>query len=160
MQRNKPALYLGTTTIITIIHKQQVQRQPLLLLCRLQLPAQLEPKSIPQRKCLTYLGIFLMIDLPIDLQQLILLSRIMLEKAQDEFWDDVFVLEAERRELIRLFFLEPVQPEYAAAVATGIQSIMAIDRDIMALGKLKRLDLAQILQTMDQGKKAVKAYTS
>ena len=101
-----------------------------------------------------------MIDLPIDLQQLILLSRIMLEKAQEEFWDDVFVLEAERRELIRLLFLEPVQPEYAAAVATGIQSIMAIDRDIMALGELKRLDLAQILQTMDQGKKAVKAYTS
>jgi hypothetical protein len=30
----------------------------------------------------------------------------------------------------------------------------------MALGALKRLELAQILQTMDQGKKAVKAYTS
>jgi hypothetical protein len=101
-----------------------------------------------------------MIDLPIDLQQLILLSRIMQEKAQDELWDDVFVLEAERRELIRLFFLEPVQQEYTTAVAAGIQSIMAIDRDIMALGELKRLDLAQILQTMDQGKKAVKAYTS
>jgi len=101
-----------------------------------------------------------MIDLPIDLQQLILLSRIMQEKAQDELWDDVFVLEAERRELIRLFFLEPVQQECTTAVAAGIQSIMAIDRDIMALGELKRLDLAQILQTMDQGKKAVKAYTS
>ena len=101
-----------------------------------------------------------MIDLPIDLQQLILLSRIMQEKARDELWDDVFVLEAERRELIRLFFLEPVQQEYTTAVAAGIQSIMAIDRDIMALGELKRLDLAQILQTMDQGKKAVKAYTS
>jgi len=84
----------------------------------------------------------------------------MQERARDELWDDVFVLEAERRELIRRFFLEPVQPEYTTAVAAGIQSIMAIDRDIMALGELKRLDLAQILQTMDQGKKAVKAYTS
>jgi hypothetical protein len=35
-----------------------------------------------------------------------------------------------------------------------------MDRDIMALGALKRFDLAQALQTMDQGKKAVKAYTS
>jgi hypothetical protein len=84
----------------------------------------------------------------------------MLEKAQEESWDDVFVLEAERSELIRLFFLEPIQQAYKDAVSAGIESIMAIDRDIMALGALKKLDLAQILQAMEQGKKAVKAYTS
>lgn len=95
-----------------------------------------------------------------DLQQVMAISRTMLEKAREESWDDVFVLEAERSELIRLFFSEPVQQEYAEAVAAGIQSIMVIDRDIMALGALKRLDLAQTLQAMDQGKKAVKAYTS
>jgi len=95
-----------------------------------------------------------------DLQQVMAISRTMLEKAREESWDDVFVLEAERSELIRLFFSEPVQQEYAEAVAAGIQSIMVIDRDIMALGALKRLDLAQALQAMDQGKKAVKAYTS
>ena len=95
-----------------------------------------------------------------DLQQLISLSRTILEKAREESWDDVFVLEAERSTLIRLFFLEPVQQAYADTVAVGIQSMMAIDRDIMALGALKRFDLAQTLQTMDQGKKAVKAYTS
>jgi hypothetical protein len=37
---------------------------------------------------------------------------------------------------------------------------MAIDRDIMALEVLKRFDLAQTLQTMEQGKKAVKTFTS
>jgi len=95
-----------------------------------------------------------------DLQQVMAISRTMLEKAREESWDDVFVLEAERSELIRLFFSEPVQQEYAEAVAAGIQSIMVTDRDIMALGALKRLDLAQTLQAMDQGKKAVKAYTS
>jgi len=99
-----------------------------------------------------------MTDKAQDLQQLISLSQTMLEKAREESWDDVFVLEAERSELIRLFFLEPVQQ--TDAVAAGIQSMMAIDRDIMALGTLKRLDLAQTLQAMDQGKKAVKAYTS
>ena len=101
-----------------------------------------------------------MTDKAQDLQQLISLSRIMLEKAREESWDDVFALEAERSELIRLFFLEPVQQADAVAVAAGIQEMMAIDRDIMALGALKRRDLAQTLQTMDQGKKAVKAYTS
>jgi len=95
-----------------------------------------------------------------NLQQLISLSRTMLEKARKQSWDDVFVLEAERSELIRLFFLEPVQQAHADAVAAGIQAMMAIDRDTMALGALKRFDLAQTLQTLDQGKRAVKAYTS
>ena len=101
-----------------------------------------------------------MTDKTQDLQQLISLSRTMQEKARDESWDDVFVLEAERSELIRLFFLEPIQPMYADAVAAGIRSIMEIDQDTMALGALKRFELAQTLQTMDQGKKAVKAYTA
>jgi hypothetical protein len=101
-----------------------------------------------------------MTDKAIDLQQLISLSRTMLEKAREESWDEVFALEAARSELIPLFFSAPVQQDYAAAVAAGIQSIMAIDRDIMALGILKKLDLAQTLKKMDQGKKAVKAYTS
>lgn len=99
-----------------------------------------------------------MTDKAQDLQQLISFSRMMLEKAREESWDDVFALEAERSELIRLFFLEPVQQ--ADMVAAGIQTMMAIDRDVMALGALKRLDLAQTLQAMNQGKKAVKAYTS
>ena len=98
-------------------------------------------------------------DKAIDLQQLISLSRTMLEKAREESWDEVFVLEAERSELIRLFFLEPIQQADAVAAVAGIQSIMAIDRDLMRLGALKRFELAQTLQTMDQGKKAVKAYT-
>lgn len=95
-----------------------------------------------------------------NIQQLILLSRMMLEKAREEVWDEVFVLEAERSELIELFFSEPVQQENAEAVRIGIQSIIAIDRDTMALGSLAKLDLVQILQKMEQGKKAVKAYNS
>ncbi|WP_340121039.1 flagellar protein FliT [Methylobacter svalbardensis] len=95
-----------------------------------------------------------------NIQQLILLSRMMLEKAREESWEEVFVLEAERSELIELFFSEPVQQENAEAVGIGIQAIIAIDRDTMALGSLARLDLAQALHQMEQGKKAVKAYTA
>jgi hypothetical protein len=84
----------------------------------------------------------------------------MLEKGREEAWDEVFVMEMERSELLRLFFLEPIQQVYADTVAAGIQSIMAIDSDLMTLGALKRLELAQTLKAMDQGKKAVKAYTS
>jgi predicted TPR repeat methyltransferase len=101
-----------------------------------------------------------MADKAQDLQDLISLSRAMLEKAREKSWDDVVVLEAERSELIRLFFLGPVQQEYAEAVADGIQLMISIDNDIMELGALKRFDLAQTLKNMEQGKKAVKAYTA
>ena len=99
-------------------------------------------------------------DKAIDFRQLISFSQTMLEKAREGSWDEVFVLEATRSKLIRLFFLEPIRQADANAVAAGIKSIMAIDQDTMALGALKRFDLAQTLQTMGQGKKAVKAYTS
>ncbi len=43
--------------------------------------------------------------------------------------------------------------------AVGIESVIVIGKEIMLLGQLKKLDLTKMLQTMWQGKKAVKAYT-
>lgn len=83
----------------------------------------------------------------------------MLEKAESESWDELFVLEEQRRALIGLFFSEPVQQQYAEDVSVGIQSIMTIDRKLMELGLRKKLELEQTLHQIDQGKKAVKAYT-
>lgn len=93
------------------------------------------------------------------LQQLISLSQAMLDKARQEEWDEVVVLEAERGGLINSFFSEPIQQEDAEAVGIAIQAIIAIDRDTMALGDLAKSALAQTLHTFSQGKKAVKAYS-
>lgn len=95
-----------------------------------------------------------------DLQDLMSLSRKMLEKAREKSWDDVIVLEAERSKQIRLFFLERVQQEHVAAVKAAAELMISMDNEITELGELKRLDLAQALQNLGQGKKAVKAYTS
>jgi hypothetical protein len=95
-----------------------------------------------------------------DLQRLISMSRTMLEKAREGAWDRVHVQEAERSELILRFFSEPVQHEYAEAVADGVKTIIAINRDILALGASSRNSLAQTLQNIDQGKKAIKAYAT
>lgn len=95
-----------------------------------------------------------------ELQQLISLSQDMLEKARKELWDDAIALEEERRERLRRFFSEPVQDEYSETVVAGIELILSIDGNLMELGALRKFDLAQALQGMDQGKKAVKAYTS
>ena len=99
-------------------------------------------------------------DITINLQQIILLSQSMLKKAKNESWDDVFVLEKDRRKLINIFLSTVVKPEHEQKVAEGIESVIAIDNEMMTLGQLKKLVLTQMLQTMGQGKKAVKAYTS
>ena len=101
-----------------------------------------------------------MTDKAKDLQFLITLSQAMLEKAREDSWDDVVNLEAERSGLIELFFLGSVQEEYAEVVAGGIRAILAMDIDIMELGTLKKLDIVQILQKMEMGKKVVQAYGS
>lgn len=95
-----------------------------------------------------------------DLGQLLELSQAMLAKAQDGLWNDVIFMEAQRRDLIRLFFSEPVHQAHAEVVAAGIKIILSIDEKITELGEIKRFDILQVLQTMEQGKKAVKAYTS
>jgi hypothetical protein len=94
-----------------------------------------------------------------DLQHLIALTRTMLEKAQSSAWDEVIELEAERRDLIAAFFLTPIQPELAPTVAEGIQLILAIDRESAKLGLAEKLDAGQALRQMEQGRKAVKAYS-
>jgi Flagellar protein FliT len=95
-----------------------------------------------------------------ELQQLVAFSQAMLTKAQAEQWDDVVALEAERRDLIKHFFSEQVDQAQAEVVASGIKAILAIDEKLMELGALRRFDIMHVLQDMDQGKKAVKAYTS
>ncbi|MDO9107076.1 MAG: flagellar protein FliT [Methylovulum sp.] len=102
----------------------------------------------------------MMTDKAIELQQLITMSRFMLDKAKEDAWDELPVLEENRRALIRAFFLEPVRQVDTKIVSEGIQAILSIDNDIMALGVIKKLEIGQELQKMDQGKKAVKAYTS
>jgi hypothetical protein len=94
-----------------------------------------------------------------DLEQLITLTRAMLENAQSSAWDEVIELEAKRRELIAAFFLSPIQPELAPAVAEGIQLILAMDRDSAKLGLAEKLEAGQALRQMEQGRKAVKAYS-
>lgn len=95
-----------------------------------------------------------------NLQQLITLSDTMLEKAREQAWDELFELEQQRREAMQKFFLHGVAAADARVVAAGIELIMARDRDLMDLAKATRDKLVQTLQKMDQGKKAVKAYTS
>lgn len=99
-----------------------------------------------------------MIDKSADLQQLLLLSYEMLERAQSASWDELYLLEEKRRELFDAFFLSSFQVELHQVVSDGIESILAIDQIIIELGRAEMLNLEESLMQLDRGKKAVKAY--
>ena len=87
-------------------------------------------------------------------------SRKMLEHAQNIAWDDVAEIESERHEMLKTFFLEPIPSRDARRVSSGIQEIMTLDNEIMKLATANKEALAEKLKTLEQGKKAVKAYNS
>jgi hypothetical protein len=107
-----------------------------------------------------YPCVFTMKNNSSDLQQIILITRKMLEQAQSASWDEVSKLEAERRSLLHMFFMFPILDELVGTVSEGIRSITAIDENIMELGRAEKHELEQVLRQIDQGKKAIKAYDS
>jgi Flagellar protein FliT len=95
-----------------------------------------------------------------DLQKILTISDKMLEQAKLALWDEVTELEAIRREWIELFFHESVEAEFISAVKQAIQTILASDEQILALGQVEKHDIGQQIKQLEQGKKAVKAYGS
>lgn len=93
------------------------------------------------------------------LDQILQQTQLMLENAQEGAWEDVIEIETERREVLERFFAEPVDQSNAESVSKGLKYIMECDKKIMELGSVTKDALADDLNKMDQGRKAVKAYT-
>lgn len=95
----------------------------------------------------------------IELQQLVTMTHTMLDKAKAGLWEEVMTWEAQRSELISAFFQQPLEPPEASALADGLRELARMDNEIIAMGEVKRAELGEALQKMDQGKKAIKAYS-
>ncbi len=89
---------------------------------------------------------------------LIQLSRAMLSKARAGEWDDVFGMESQRQRLIRDAFAQPPAVERAAGIAAGIREILALDKELIALGRQRMAELSVGLIGWRKGCKATAAY--
>ncbi len=97
----------------------------------------------------------------IKIENLIELTQKMLEQAKSGLWEDVIATENERRNFLDKFLSDQAKlVDNAAAISVGIQTIIELDKEVMALGVDKKEELALILQNLGQGKKAVKAYSA
>lgn len=101
-----------------------------------------------------------MIEKKVSLKDIILLSDIILQKAKEDYWDEVSDLQENRDELIKLFFSNPLKSEDQNTINIGIQSIISIDNNIMSLISLTKADISKNIRLFESGKKVVQAYLS
>jgi hypothetical protein len=93
------------------------------------------------------------------LKDIVSLSEAMLKAAQNTEWETVAGLELERREKIALAF-EPSaegaipKPELAHAA----QTVLALDKELIALGERARDGVLENLRKLQRGKNATGAY--
>jgi hypothetical protein len=95
-----------------------------------------------------------------DLDVALRLTQAMLEAARAEDWDRLVELEAVRRGHIAKAFEGTVTGPDAPAFADVAQRILALDRQVVALGEQQRLSLAEALSQLQTGRRARVAYAA
>ena len=95
-----------------------------------------------------------------DLEDALGLTRAMLEAAHAGDWDHLVELEAERRAHIAAAFEGLVTGPDAPLFAEIAHSILALDRQVVALGEQGRVSLAEALSQLRVGRQAQVAYAA
>lgn len=78
--------------------------------------------------------------------------------AQNEKWEDVSRLEAERLDLIETIFNHPTLPTMLGKLANTIRRIIEIDQMTISLGKDAHCALKKEMELLTQGKRVVDSY--
>lgn len=92
------------------------------------------------------------------LDQIVALSREMLNAANRQEWDELVMLEARRQPLVHEFFGSAVTDDEAAVVAAGIREILELDKATMARAEEGRKEAGAVLAQLATGRRAKQAY--
>ncbi len=85
-------------------------------------------------------------------------SLAMLDVARTQDWEQLDLLEGQRREQVAVCFRIPTPAEEAAAVASYIHRILEVNQEITLLAEAGRQDARQCVHLLSTGKSACKAY--
>ena len=85
-------------------------------------------------------------------------SEQMFNLAQQQEWEALTQLEADRSLLLDRLFKHPALPQMLAKLATTLRQIIEMDQQTIALGKQAKDALKNEMRLLTQGKKAVDAY--
>jgi hypothetical protein len=95
-----------------------------------------------------------------QLEQIIVLSRQMLDRARDSEWARVAELEDQRKQLVARCFQQATSGQDAPEVAASIREILSLNDQITALGSVCRDRLGGEIHTHKVGRSASAAYLS
>lgn len=95
-----------------------------------------------------------------DLETALVLTEAMLQTAREEDWDRLVELEAVRRAHIGAAFSGPLSGPGAPQFAAFAQRILALDRELIALGEQGRRSLGEALTELRAGRRARAAYVA
>jgi hypothetical protein len=86
------------------------------------------------------------------------ITRIMLEQARYEAWEEVEALEQARQSWLDGDYLQEYSTDDYPQLQARLQRIIEWDSQIMALARARQEELSELLGQLKQGRKAKRAY--
>ena len=87
------------------------------------------------------------------------ITKAMLDAAKTEDWQKLTEMEPLRKQYLDEFFVSPVTAEESPWVKLGIERIMEIDKQLIAISEQAKRSMVNSRSNMTKGQNAAKAYT-
>jgi hypothetical protein len=97
-------------------------------------------------------------DIPASHAALLVLTQDMLVSAEAGEWAQLMALEAKRRPMLTALFEPVAGVRDIQAVRDIAETVLTVDRRILALSEAGRDQTAADLARLDQGRRAIQAY--
>ncbi len=95
-----------------------------------------------------------------QLDEIVRLSKEMLELAEELEWEKIAVLEVRRKQIVMECFQKPAEEQDATEVAAAIREILSLNQQVTALGKQCQSQLGTEIHSHNRGRVATSAYLS
>ena len=93
------------------------------------------------------------------LSEILTISQTMLDHARRGEWPELTQIETRRHKLLEDFFAQTITPEMASIIEDVIRQVMAVDKEVIALGEDIQKQMGKDLRDIGKGKAVTKAYT-
>ena len=93
------------------------------------------------------------------LSEILIISQTMLDHAKRGEWPELTQIEKRRGKLLEDFFAQTITPEMASTIEDIIRQVMAVDKEVIAIGEDMQKQMGDDLRKISKGKAATKAYT-
>ena len=93
-----------------------------------------------------------------QIQSILKLSNQMMDAARARNWEALEHMESERQELLADIFSMPIADNEIQDVSQGIQQVLELNQQIMAMGRGGRQEIAAEINRFNLGRRAKQAY--